>query len=53
MTSSGVSAWIDMSLAVIEKIHGKKRAQRVAGWAEYDWHQNPEWDPFAGLNGLV
>lgn len=53
ITSSGVSAGMDMSLAVIEKIHGKELALKVAGWAEYDWHQNPEWDPFAKLNGLV
>lgn len=53
ITSSGVSAGMDMSLAVIEKMHGKQKAQTVAGWAEYNWHQDPQWDPFAKLNGLV
>lgn len=52
-TSSGVSAGIDMSLAVIERLHGKEMASKVANWAEYDRHLNPDWDPFAKLNGLI
>ena len=52
-TSSGVSAGIDMSLGLIEHILGKAVSRQVALWAEYDWHDNPEWDPFAELNGLV
>ncbi len=52
-TSSGVSAGIDMSLAVIKKILGEEKAKQVALWAEYEWHQDPEWDPFARIRGLV
>lgn len=53
ITSSGVSAGIDMSLAAIERMHGKDIALKVANWAEYNWQQDPEHDPFAALNGLV
>ena len=52
-TSSGVSAGIDMSLALIAKLLGQETAQQVAFWAEYDWHEDPDWDPFAKLHGLV
>jgi transcriptional regulator GlxA family with amidase domain len=52
-TSSGVSAGIDMSQALIAKLLGQEVAQQVALWAEYDWHEDPDWDPFAKLHGLV
>ena len=52
-TSSGVSAGMDMSLAVIAKLHGVKQAEETAKWAEYDWHRDPDWDPFADIHGLV
>jgi len=52
-TSSGVSAGIDMSLAVIEKVMGHGAAVQAAQWGEYEWHQDPDWDPFARLAGLV
>jgi len=52
-TSSGVSAGIDMSLAVIEKVMGHAAAVQAAQWGEYEWHQDPDWDPFAKLTGLV
>ncbi|MFK8036607.1 MAG: DJ-1/PfpI family protein [Hyphomicrobiales bacterium] len=32
---------------------GKDMALKVANWAEYNWQQDPEHDPFAALNGLV
>ena len=28
-------------------------AERVAGYAEYEWHRDADWDPFAELRGLV
>ena len=28
-------------------------AEQTADWAEYDWHQDAGWDPFAGKVGLV
>ena len=52
-TSSGVSAGIDMSLAVIAAILGQEQAQQAANRTEYDWHKDPDWDPFAQLAGLV
>jgi transcriptional regulator GlxA family with amidase domain len=48
-TSSGVSAGMDMSLAVIEKLLGEETAEDIATWAEYDWHQDSSWDPFANV----
>lgn len=51
-TSSGVSAGIDMSLAVIEQEFGPRTAERIAREAEYEWHRDPTWDPFAAIYGL-
>ena len=51
-TSSGVSAGMDMSLAVIAKLLGRDTAIQVAVGAEYDWHEDPGWDPFAEIYGL-
>jgi transcriptional regulator GlxA family with amidase domain len=52
-TSSGVSAGIDMSLALIAQLTGQETAEQVATWAEYEWHQDPSWDPFAQSYGLL
>ena len=52
-TSSGVSAGMDMSLALIAKILGREAADKAALWAEYDWHKDSAWDPFAKAWGLV
>jgi transcriptional regulator GlxA family with amidase domain len=52
-TSSGVSAGMDMSLALIEKLLGQELAEKIAVYTEYDWHRDPDWDPFAALHGLV
>ena len=52
-TSSGVAAGIDMSLALIGHLFGDDLARRVAGGTEYEWHVDPDWDPFAAKNGLV
>jgi Transcriptional regulator containing an amidase domain and an AraC-type DNA-binding HTH domain len=52
-TSSGISAGIDMALALIAKIFGTDIAIRVANNAEYEWHTDAHHDPFAKLNGLV
>ncbi len=51
-TSSGVSAGIDMALAVIAKLAGDRAADTIARYTEYDRHRDPDWDPFADLNGL-
>lgn len=52
-TSSGVSAGMDMSLAVMEKLFGKEAAEAIAVGTEYEWHRDPNWDPFAKMAGLV
>ena len=51
-TSSGVSAGIDMSLALIKKVMGEEAADQAAVWAEYEQHGDASRDPFAGVYGL-
>ncbi len=46
VTSSGVSAGIDMSLAIIARLFGQEAADRVAIGAEYTWHRDADTDPF-------
>jgi putative intracellular protease/amidase len=46
VTSSGVSAGIDMALAVIAHLYGNERAELIAAGTEYEWHRDPNWDPF-------
>jgi putative intracellular protease/amidase len=45
-TSSGVSAGMDMALAVIARLYGKAKAQEIAEAAEYEWHTDAAHDPF-------
>ena len=52
-TSSGVSAGMDMALALIAEITDLDTAKQVATWSEYEWQQNPDRDPFAAIHGLV
>jgi transcriptional regulator GlxA family with amidase domain len=52
-TSSGVSAGIDMALAIIARLAGADAAERAARAMEYDWHRDAGWDPFARLYGLA
>jgi transcriptional regulator GlxA family with amidase domain len=52
-TSAGVSAGIDMTCAVIEKLVSPQAAEKIANAMEYEWHRNPKWDPFAKVHGLV
>jgi transcriptional regulator GlxA family with amidase domain len=53
VTSSGVSAGIDMALAVIARLSGEQMSQTLAVATEYDWHRDASWDPFAKIHGLV
>jgi transcriptional regulator GlxA family with amidase domain len=53
VTSSGVAAGIDMTLAVIAKLAGTDVAERIAVRMEYEWHRDAGWDPFARVHGLV
>jgi len=48
-TSSGISAGIDMALALIAELYGDEMASRVATAAEYVWNRDPTVDPFAGV----
>jgi transcriptional regulator GlxA family with amidase domain len=52
-TSSGVSAGMDMSLALISKLLGPEVANEISNWTEYEWHRDAGWDPFAAACGLV
>lgn len=53
VTSSGVSAGIDMSLAVLDRLVGDQVSDGLAAYTEYSRHHDPRWDPFAGLHGLA
>jgi transcriptional regulator GlxA family with amidase domain len=46
-TSSGVSAGMDMALAVIAKLRGREKSLEIASRAEYEWHEDASRDPFA------
>ncbi|MDR2012041.1 MAG: DJ-1/PfpI family protein [Rhodanobacter sp.] len=52
-TSAGISAGMDMALALISHLCGKDTAHTIAQRAEYEWHQDPARDPFAKLNGIA
>ena len=53
-TSSGVSAGMDMALAIIARIFGADVAERIAVGTEYTWHRDADVDPFvAHLNQMV
>jgi transcriptional regulator GlxA family with amidase domain len=52
-TSSGVSAGIDMALAIIAQICGVEIAEKAAVGMEYEWHRDAGWDPFAKIWGRV
>src|SRR5207302_2914209 len=47
LTSSGVSAGIDMALGLIARLHGREMALTSARNMEYVWHESPDDDPFA------
>ena len=50
-TSGGVSAGMDVTLAWIAKIYGEERARFIANGMEYEWRNDPNWDPFAYMFG--
>jgi putative intracellular protease/amidase len=52
-TSSGVSAGMDMALAVIADLYGIAAADEIAESCEYEWHKDASWDPFAKSAGLI
>lgn len=53
-TSSGVSAGMDMTLAIIAQLAGEEAAVFASKAAEYTWHRDADDDPFASeLNSLA
>lgn len=52
-TSSGVSAGMDMALAVLADLYGVEKAEITAETSEYIWTQDPQVDPFAQRAGLL
>lgn len=52
-TSSGVAAGMDMAAALIGRLWGREAAEYAAEHIELEVHRDPDWDPFAALNGLV
>lgn len=52
-TSSGVAAGMDMTAALLRRLHGEVIAETVTRSTELDVHTDPSWDPFAKLHGLV
>jgi putative intracellular protease/amidase len=51
-TSSGVSAGMDMTLALIERLFDLDSALKAAARAEYTWHQDSTFDLFADADDL-
>jgi transcriptional regulator GlxA family with amidase domain len=47
VTSSGVSAGIDMALSVVARFHGTDMARQSARFMEYVWREDAGDDPFA------
>jgi transcriptional regulator GlxA family with amidase domain len=52
-TSSGVSAGIDMALAVIARLTRLELAEEVAVRMEYEWQRDAGHDPFAAIYKLA
>ena len=50
-TSSGVSAGTDVALAWIAHVYGQEQAREIANGMEYEWRDDPNWDPFAYMFG--
>ncbi len=53
LTSSSVSAGMDMALGAIALMHGTDVAEKVSVWCEYTWHKDKTHDPFARVHGLT
>lgn len=47
VTSSGVSAGGDAALALLARLVGLETARRLAHRVEWNWHEDPNVDPFA------
>ena len=49
ITSSGVSAGMDMALHLVRRLYGDARARQIASGAEYIWNDDAANDPFVQL----
>ena len=46
ITSSGVTAGMDMALHLVARLYGKEHAYHLASAVEYEWNDDPANDPF-------
>jgi len=53
VSSSGVSAGMDMALHLIRRLVGNEASDQIAEATEYEWHRDASWDPFAARAGLL
>jgi transcriptional regulator GlxA family with amidase domain len=53
VTSSGVSAGIDMALHLIARLAGRDAAEKLAVGMEYEWRADAAHDPFAEIWRLI
>ena len=51
-TSSGVSAGIDMALALIAHLTDQRTAENIAARMEYEWHRDSTRDPDGSIHKL-
>jgi len=49
VTSSGVTAGMDMAVAVLKEEYGEEEAHAAVQRCEYEPHTDPTWDPFSAL----
>lgn len=49
ITSSGVSAGMDMALHLVSRLYGETTAKAIADGTEYVWQTDPADDPFARM----
>lgn len=52
ITSSGISAGMDMALALIARRRGREASLQIACKAEYTWNEDRSWDPFGRAERL-
>ncbi|KAJ3275983.1 hypothetical protein HK104_003797 [Borealophlyctis nickersoniae] len=53
LSSSGVTASLDMIYYFMSKLYGEKLARRMTNIIEYMPNTDPTWDPFAEIWGVV
>lgn len=52
-TSSGVSAGMDLALALVSSLFDLETARAVARYVEYSWNEDSGHDPFAVAGGFI